>query len=115
MKKVKMIYLILSICIAGWISGTSNVVKAENYFPEKYSVISESGKIEFNCWLDISKEANKENINELVAIDKQYGDEKKIWSVFGEEKENYERYEYPDEKRAMIYYEFADGNRSCSK
>ncbi len=123
MKKIRWLCLALCICIiwAGCNKSsadtdkkegkeTSSTGKAEYSFPEKYEKTSDSGKVKFNCQLEIPE--NMKQVIHGTAVEGLYCcDRKKAWTMFGEGKEVIEKPEIPvDEGRAAYdYYEFADG------
>ncbi len=124
MKKMKWFYLVLCVCtICAGCSGksvgnagkeeteeTASMENAEYAFPEKYEKTSDSGKVKFNCQLEIPENMKQEihvaSVEGLYCCDKE-----KAWAMFGEGKEVIEKSEIPaDEGRVPYdYYLFADG------
>ncbi len=122
MKKLR--WFCLALCIGTIFAGCSrsgavsdkqeaeeNVSMGEEYhFPEKYEKTSDSGKVKFNCQLEIP-----ENMKQTMPVAAAKGlyccDREKAWSLFGEGKEVKEKPEIATEEgRAPFdYYLFADG------
>lgn len=89
--------------------GTVSTEIAGYRFPEKYEKTSDSGKVKFNCQLEIP--GNMTQAIQAVAVEGLYCcDREKAWAMFGEGKEVMEKPEIPvDEGRAPYdYYLFAD-------
>ncbi|MDD3278934.1 MAG: hypothetical protein PHG16_08635 [Lachnospiraceae bacterium] len=84
--------------------------KAEYSFPEKYEKISDSGKVKFNCKLEVPDNIKGQSMD-AVGVEGLYCcDREKAWSMFGEGKELIEKPEISvDEGQTPYdYYLFAD-------
>lgn len=96
MKKIRWLCLALCICII-WTGcskssadtdkkegkETSLTGKAEYSFPKKYEKTSDSGKVKFNCQLEIPE--NKKQVIHGTAVEGLYCcDREKAWAMFGE-------------------------------
>lgn len=119
MKKMRWLYVALCACIVctgcdRGVSADKEVVsleQTENGFPEKYEKTSDSGKVKFNCNLEISENMKERSIGMVIVEGLYCCNKEKAWSMFGEGKEVIEKPEIPvDEGRAPYdYYLFADG------
>ena len=122
-KKIRGFCLILCICsiMTGCNKSTAEIKekteeeivslkKTEYNFSEKYEKISESGKVKFNCKLEVSESIKGKSINAVDVKGLYSCDREKAWSIFGEGKEVIEKPEIlVDEGRAPCdYYLFAN-------
>lgn len=84
--------------------------KEEYRFPEKYEKTSDSGKVRFNCTLEIPDDIKGQSIDAVDVEGRHCCDREKAWSLFGEGKEVIEKHEIPVDqgKASSDYYEFAD-------
>ena len=116
MKKMKWFYLVLCVCtICAGCSGksvgnagkeeteeTASMENAEYDFPEKYEKTSDSGKVKFNCQLEIPENMKQEihvaSVEGLYCCDKE-----KAWAMFGEGKEVIEKPEIPADEGRVPY------------
>ncbi len=123
MKKIRGFSLILCACsvLAGCNKSAAEVreksgeeivsmEEAEYSFPEKYEKISDSGKVKFNCKLEVPENIKGQAISTIDVKGLYSCDREKAWSIFGEGKEIIEKPETPvAEGRAPDdYYLFAD-------
>ena len=122
MKKIRGFCLILCICsiLTGCNKSAVEVkektdeeivsMEEEYSFPEKYEKTSDSGKVKFNCKLEISENIKGQSIAAADVKGLYCCDREKAWSMFGEGKEVIEKPEIPvDEGRAPEdYYLFAN-------
>lgn len=84
--------------------------EAEYSFPEKYEKTSDSGKVKFNCELEVPENIKGQAISTVDVKGLYRCDREKAWSMFGEGKEIIEKPEMPvDKGRAPYdYYRFAN-------
>lgn len=122
MKKISGFCLILCICsvLTGCNKNAAEVkekteeeivsMEEEYSFPKKYEKTSDSGKVKFNCKLEISENIKGQSIAAADVKGLYCCDREKAWSMFGEGKEVIEKPEIPvDEERAPEdYYLFAN-------
>lgn len=123
MKKISGFCLILCVCtiLAGCNKNSVDVKdkaeeeivsmeEAEYSFPEKYEKTSDSGKVKFNCKLEVSKNIKGQSIGAVDVKGLYCCDREKAWSMFGEGKEVIEKPEISvDEGKVPYdYYLFAD-------
>ena len=122
MKKISGFCLILCICsiLIGCNKSAAEVkektkeeivsMEEEYRFPEKYEKTSDSGKIKFNCRLEISENIKGQSIAVADVKGLYCCDREKAWSMFGEGKEVIEKPEIPvDEGQVPYdYYLFAN-------
>ena len=122
MKKISGFCLILCICsvLTGCNKNAAEVkekteeeivsMEEEYSFPKKYEKTSDSGKVKFNCKLEISENIKGQSIAAADVKGLYCCDREKAWSMFGEGKEVIEKPEIPvDEGRAPEdYYLFAN-------
>lgn len=89
--------------------------KAEYSFPEKYEKTSGSGKVKFNCELEMPENIKGQAISTVDVKGLYSCDREKAWSIFGEGKEIIEKPEIlVDEGRAPYdYYLFANDESLC--
>lgn len=123
MKKIRGFSLILCVCLilAGCNKSAVDVKEkaeeeivsmeeAEYSFPEKYEKTSGSGKVKFNCELEVPENIKGQAIS-TVAVKGLYScDREKAWTIFGEGKEIIEKPEIPVDKGRAPYdcYLFAN-------
>ena len=122
MKKISGFCLILCICsiLTGCNKSAVEVkektdeeivsMEEEYSFPEKYEKTSDSGKVKFNCMLEISEKIKGQAIAVADVKGLYCCDREKAWSMFGEGKEIIEKPEISvDEGQAPYdYYLFAN-------
>ena len=123
MKKIRGFGLILCACsvLAGCNKSAVDVKEkageeivsmeeAEYSFPEKYEKTSDSGKVKFNCELEVPENIKGQAISTVDVKGLYRCDREKAWTIFGEGKEIIEKPETPvDEGRAPEdYYLFAN-------
>ncbi|MCB5602056.1 hypothetical protein [Blautia hansenii] len=123
MKKIRGFSLILCACsvLAGCNKSSVDVKEkageeivsmeeAEYSFPEKYEKTSDSGKVKFNCELEVPENIKGQAISTVDVKGLYRCDREKAWTIFGEGKEIIEKPEIPvDEGRAPEdYYLFAN-------
>ena len=123
MKKIRGFSLILCACsvLAGCNKSSVDVKEkageeivsteeAEYSFPEKYERTSNSGKVKFNCELEVPENIKGQAISTVDVKGLYRCDREKAWTIFGEGKEIIEKPETPvDEGRAPEdYYLFAN-------
>ena len=84
--------------------------EAEYSFPEKYEKTSDSGKVKFNCELEVPENIKGQAISTVDVKGLYSCDREKAWTIFGEGKEIIEKSEIPvNEGRAPEdYYLFAN-------
>ena len=128
MKKIKGFSLIL--CVCSILSGCNksavyvkekaeeeivSMDEAEYSFPEKYEKTSGSGKVKFNCELEVPEKIKGQSISTVDVKGLYCCDREKAWSIFGEGKEVIEKPEISvDEgKAACDYYLFANDENLC--
>ena len=123
MKKIRGFGLILCACsvLAGCNKSAVDVKEkageeivsmeeAEYSFPEKYEKTSDSGKVKFNCELEVPENIKGQAISTFDVKGLYRCDREKAWTIFGEGKEIIEKPETSvDEGRAPEdYYLFAN-------
>lgn len=123
MKKIRGFSLILCVCsvLAGCNKSAVDVKEksgeeivsmeeAEYSFPEKYEKTSDSGKVKFNCELEVPENIKGQAISTVDVKGLYSCDREKAWSMFGEGKEIIEKPEIPVEegREPYDYYLFAD-------
>lgn len=123
MKKKRWFCLVLCVCsiLVGCSKGTVDIKEkdeeeivsteeAEYSFPEKYEKTSDSGKVKFNCELEVPENIKGQAISTVDVKGLYRCDREKAWTIFGEGKEIIEKPETPvDEGRAPEdYYLFAN-------
>ena len=123
MKKIRGFSLILCACsvLAGCNKSSVDVKEkageeivsmeeAEYSFPEKYEKTSDSGKVKFNCELEVPENIKGQAISTVDVKGLYSCDREKAWTIFGEGKEIIEKSEIPvNEGRAPEdYYLFAN-------
>ena len=84
--------------------------ETECSFPKKYEKTSGSGKVKFNCELEVPENIKGQSISKVDVKGLYSCDREKAWTIFGEGKEIIEKPEIPvDEGRAPEdYYLFAN-------
>ncbi|OUN25845.1 hypothetical protein [Blautia sp. An81] len=84
--------------------------EAEYSFPEKYEKSSDSGKVKFNCKLEVPENIKGQAISTAAVKGLYSCDREKAWSIFGEGKEVIEKPETPvaEGRAPEDYYLFAD-------
>lgn len=92
------------------VNGTVPSDETEMIFPDTYEKESESGKVRFNCQVEVPDQVKEEKISRISAEGLRCCDQEKAWAMFGEGKEISEQENYPvDEGRADFnYYIFED-------
>ena len=107
MKKISGFCLILCICsvLTGCNKNAAEVkekteeeivsMEEEYSFPKKYEKTSDSGKVKFNCKLEISENIKGQSIAAADVKGLYCCDREKAWSMFGEGKEVIEKPEIP--------------------
>lgn len=123
LKKIRWFCLTLCICsvLAGCNKSSVDVKEkageeivsmeeAEYSFPEKYEKTSDSGKVKFNCELEVPENIKGQAISTVDVKGLYSCDREKAWTIFGEGKEIIEKSEIPvNEGRAPEdYYLFAN-------
>ena len=72
--------------------------EAEYSFPEKYEKTSDSGRVKFNCELEVPENIKGQAISTVDVKGLYRCDREKAWSMFGEGKEIIEKPEMPVDK-----------------
>ena len=83
--------------------------RTEDYFPKEYDAESESGKVRFNCTLEIPESLNGRNIQKTSVEGLQAYDKDAAYVMFGEGKEVSQKEQYEGDYGDAIYYMFSDG------
>ena len=104
LKKIRWFCLTLCICsvLAGCNKSSVDVKEkageeivsmeeAEYSFPEKYEKTSDSGKVKFNCELEVPENIKGQAISTVDVKGLYRCDREKAWSMFGEVKEIIEK------------------------
>lgn len=83
----------------------------ETVFPENYQRESGSGKVRFDCSVEVPEDIGNKNLPRISVEGLYHCDQEKAWSMFGEGQEIAEKHETQGEdgKAASAYYTFADG------
>ncbi|MDO4274811.1 MAG: hypothetical protein Q4D16_14175 [Eubacteriales bacterium] len=91
-------------------SAEASIEQEAGSFPEKYEKISDSGKVTFNCKLEMPENMNANSIKAVTAEGLYQCDREKAWTMFGEGKEVIEEQNTSaDKARAQTdYYRFPD-------
>ena len=81
----------LALCISAICAGCNKTAadtdEKEGYsFPEKYEKTSDSGKVRFNCKLEIPDHIKGQSIDAVDVEGRYCCDKEKAWSLFGEGK-----------------------------
>lgn len=86
-------------------------IKSETGFPAHYKQQSESGKVTFDCVIELPDSFSKNNVRKLAVSDQCQGDEKRIMAKYVDGKEISEEHPSPggDGIPDSIYYAMADG------
>lgn len=128
LKKIR--WFCLTLCICSILAGCNksavdvkekageeivSMEEAEYSFPKKYEKNSDSGKVKFNCELEVPENIKGQAISTVDVKGLYSCDREKAWSMFGEGKEIIEKPEIPvDEGKAPYdYYLFANDESLC--
>ena len=85
-------------------------LEAEDSFPKSYNTESESGKVKFNCTLELPENLNGRSIQKTSVEGLQDYNKDKAYAMFAEGKEISKKDQYDWEDGDVINYIFSDGS-----
>ncbi|MEI3417555.1 MAG: hypothetical protein V8Q86_03330 [Blautia sp.] len=85
-------------------------LEAEDSFPKSYNTESESGKVKFNCTLDLPEKINGRSIQKTSVEGLHVYDKDKAYSLFAEGKEVSQKDQYDWDGGDVANYTFSDGS-----
>ena len=84
-------------------------LEAEDSFPKSYNTESESGKVKFNCTLELPEKLNGRSIQKTSVEGVHNYNRDKAYSLFAGGKEISEKHQYGDDNNGFDCYRFSDG------
>lgn len=91
-------------------SNVTTVQDEEDSFPKSYNTESESGKVKFNCTLELPEKLNGRSIQKTSVEGLHVYDKDKAYSLFAEEKEVSQKEQYDWDGGDVANYTFSDGS-----
>ena len=91
-------------------SNVTTVQDEEDSFPKSYSTESESGKVKFNCTLELPEKLNGRSIQKTSVEGLHVYDKDKAYSLFAEGKEVSQKEQYDWDGGDVANYTFSDGS-----
>jgi len=85
-------------------------LEAEDSFPKSYNTESESGKVKFNCTLELPEKLNGRSIQKTSVEGLHVYDKEKAYSLFAEGKEVSQKEQYDWDGGDVANYTFSDGS-----
>ena len=85
-------------------------LEAEDSFPKSYNTESESGKVKFNCTLELPEKLNGRSIQKTSVEGLHVYDKDKAYSLFAEGKEVSQKEQYDWDGGDVANYTFSDGS-----
>lgn len=85
-------------------------LETEDSFPEAYNTESESGKVKFNCTLELPENLNGRSIQKTSVEGLHAYDKDKAYSLFAEGKEVSQKEQYDWDGGDVANYTFSDGS-----
>ena len=85
-------------------------LEAEDSFPKSYNTESESGKVKFNCTLELPEKLNGRSIQKTSVEGLHVYDKDKAYSLFAEGKEVSQKDQYDWDGGDVANYTFSDGS-----
>ena len=85
-------------------------LEAEDSFPKSYNTESESGKVKFNCTLELPEKLNGRSIQKTSVEGLHVYDKDKAYSLFAEGKEVSQKKQYDWDGGDVANYTFSDGS-----
>lgn len=83
--------------------------KVKDTFPDTYNAESESGKVKFNCTLELPENMNTRTIQKTTVEGVHSYDKDKAYSLLAEGKEISNKEQYDGDNGEIISYTFSDG------
>ena len=91
-------------------SNVTTVQDEEDSFPKSYNTESESGKVKFNCTLELPEKLNGRSIQKTSVEGLHVYDKDKAYSLFAEGKEVSQKEQYDWDGGDVANYTFSDGS-----